>query len=438
MKKIMSFLEKYFVPIAAKFGSQRHLVAIRDGFAMIMPLILAGAFAVLINSLPVPAYQNFMVGLFGKSWTNFGGNLWNGTFAVMSIILVVSISYNLALSYDSNGIGAGLVSFASLLMLYTPSAKDWAIPYAFLGAQGLFVSIIVALISTELFVRLLGNPKLIIKMPEGVPPAVAKSFAALFPSLIVLSLWALFKTITVALGLPDIHQAIFKAIQAPLTGLADTLGSAIAVAFLVHFLWFFGLHGTNILGPVLNAVYLPAINDNIAALKAGKMIPHIVTMPFFDAFIYLGGAGTTIGLIIAIYLASRRKKKRTELQNIANLAIAPGIFNINEPMIFGMPLVLNPVFFIPFILTPVILTIISYFAIALGIVPRTIAMMPWTTPPIIGGFLVTGSIRGALLALLNLVISIVIYIPFVLVADKIEQKSETNIDGDILAKEKVK
>ncbi|HHV74956.1 PTS sugar transporter subunit IIC [Thermoanaerobacterium sp. R66] len=437
MKKIMSFLEKYFVPIAAKFGSERHLVAIRDGFAMIMPLILAGAFAVLINNLPIQAYQNFMVGIFGKSWTTFGGNLWNGTFAVMSIILVVSISYNLALSYESNGIGAGLVSFASLLMLYTPSAKDWAIPYAFLGAQGLFVSIIVALISTEIFVRLLGNPKLVIKMPEGVPPAVAKSFAALLPSLIVLSIWALFKSITVALGLTDIHQAIFNAIQAPLTGLADTLGSAIVVAFLIHFLWFFGLHGTNILGPILNAVYLPAINDNIAALKAGKAIPHIVTMPFFDAFVHLGGAGTTIGLIIAIYIASRRKKKRNEMQNIANLAIAPGIFNINEPMIFGMPLVLNPIFFIPFILTPIILTIISYFAISLGIVPRTIAMMPWTTPPIIGGFLVTGSIRGAILALVNLIISVVIYLPFVLAAEKIEEKSNKT-NEEALVEEKVR
>ena len=437
MKKIMDFLEKYFVPVAARFGSERHLVAIRDGFAMIMPLILAGAFAVLINNLPIQAYQNFMVEIFGKSWTTFGGNLWNGTFAVMSIIVVVSISYNLALSYESNGIGAGLVSFASLLMLYTPSAKDWAIPYAFLGAQGLFVSIIVALISTEIFVRLLGNPKLVIKMPEGVPPAVAKSFAALLPSLIVLSIWALLKSITVALGLTDIHQAIFNAIQAPLVGLADTLGSAIVVAFLIHFLWFFGLHGTNILAPILNAVYLPAINDNIAAFKAGEAIPHIVTTPFFDAFVHLGGAGTTIGLIIAIYIASRRKKKRSEMQDVANLSIAPGIFNINEPMIFGIPLVLNPIFFIPFILIPVVLTIISYFAISIGLVPRTIAMMPWTTPPIIGGFLVTGSIRGALLALVNLIISVVIYLPFVLVAEKIEEKND-RVNKEALAEEKIR
>lgn len=426
VKKAMEFLEKYFIPVAARFGSQRHLVAIRDGFAMIMPLILAGALAVLINNLPIQAYQNLMTGIFGESWKSFGGNLWTGTFAVMSIIIVVSISYNLALSYGSNGIAAGLVSFASLLMLYTPSSKDWAIPFAFLGAQGLFVAIIVALITTEIFVRLLGNPKLVIKMPEGVPPAVAKSFAALLPSLIVLSIWALFKSITVAIGLTDIHEAIFTAIQKPLMGLADTLGSAIVVAFMIHFLWFFGLHGANIMGPILNAVYIPAINDNIAAFQAGAPIPHIVTMPFFDAFVHMGGAGTTLGLILAIYIASKRK----EMRSMANLGIAPALFNINEPMIFGMPLVLNPVFFIPFVFTPVILTIISYFAIASGLVPRTIAMMPWTTPPVIGGFLVTGSIRGALLALFNLIVSIIIYLPFVLVAERIENRREKKVEKE--------
>jgi len=163
-----------------------------------------------------------MKGIFGDQWTSFGGNLWNGTFAVMSLLVVVTISYNLARSYNSNGLAAAIVSFTSLLMLYTGSAKDWAIPFGFLGAQGLFVSIFVAFVATELFVRLLGNKKLIIKMPEGVPPAVAKSFAALFPSMIVLFIFGFFKIFLTAVGVPDIHQAIFTPIQAPLTGVADS------------------------------------------------------------------------------------------------------------------------------------------------------------------------------------------------------------------------
>ncbi|WP_223191839.1 PTS sugar transporter subunit IIC [Propionispora hippei] len=420
MGPIIAFLEKYFVPVAGRIGSQRHLVAIRDGFVAIMPLIMVGAMAVLLNSFPIEFYQKAMVSIFGEGWKSFGVNLWNGTFAIMSLLVTFSTSYNLAKSYQADGLAAGLVSFGSLLMLYTASEKDWALPFGFLGAQGLFVALFVALVATEVFVRLAGNSKLIIKMPEGVPPAVAKSFASLIPAVIVLTLFCLFKVLTVAVGIPNIHDAIFKAIQAPIAGLADHIGSAMLVAFLVHILWFFGLHGTNILGPLLNAVYLPAINDNVAAFQAGLPIPHIVTMPFFDAFVWMGGAGCTIGLVAAVFIAGKRKSNR----NIAQLSAGPVAFNINEPMMFGMPIVLNPIYLIPFVLTPIILTITTYVAISSGIVPRTVAMVPWTTPPVIGGFLVTGSIMGALLSLINLAIAVVLYIPFVILGERHEAKAE--------------
>jgi PTS system cellobiose-specific IIC component len=428
MKKVMEFMEKYFVPVAAKIGSQRHLAAIRDGFVTITPLIIAGAMAVLINNLPFKPYQNLMKGIFGEQWTSFGGNVWNGTFAVMSLLIIFTISYNLARSYNSNGIAAAVVSFASLMMLYAGSAKDWAIPYAFLGAQGLFVSIFVALIATELFVRLLGNPKLLIKMPQGVPPAVSRSFAALFPSMIVLAAFGLFKCIlTWILKVPDPHQWIFATIQAPLTGLADSLGSALLVVFLIHILWFFGLHGANIILPISTVFYTATINANIEAFKSSAAIPHIVTTPFFDNFIFLGGSGTSICLLIAIYLATKDKQMRS----IANLGIAPALFNINEPVLFGLPIVLNPIFGIPFILTPMVLTIIDYIIFKIGIVPKTIALATWTIPPVIGGFITTGSVMGALLVILNLVIGTIIYIPFVKMAEryqneiKIEESRET-------------
>lgn len=420
MGTVIEFLEKYFVPFAGRVGSQRHLVAVRDGFVAIMPLVLVGALAVLINSFPIPAYQDVMNSIFGKSWKSFGANLWTGTFAIMALIVVFSTSFSLARSYNADGLAAALVSFGSLIMLYSGSEKDWAIPFGFLGAQGLFVALFVALIATEIFVKLMGNPKLLIKMPDGVPPAVAKSFAALIPSMVVLTLFGVLKCITNTLDIPNIHQAIFNAIQAPISGLADHLGSAVLVAFLVHILWFFGLHGTNILGPLLNTVYLPAINDNIAALQAGTAIPHIVTMPFFDAFVWMGGAGTTVSLLGALFIAGKRKNN----QSIAKLAAGPALFNINEPMMFGLPIVLNPLYLIPFVLTPIVLTIVTYMAIASGLVPKTIAMMPWTTPPVIGGFLVTGSLMGALLALVNLVIGVVLYIPFIILGERHENKSD--------------
>lgn len=418
MRGIISFLEKYFVPVAGRIGSQRHLVAIRDGFVAIMPLIVAGSMAVLINNLPIDAYQNFMTSILGDSWKSFGGNVWMGSFAIFSLLVSFTIGYNLSKSYDSDPVSGGIISIASLLTIMTPAAEAWAIPYGWIGAQGLFVAIIVAIISVELFVRLRRNPKLVIKMPENVPPAVAKSFASLFPLMIVISIFSLIKIATVAVGIDNIHEAVFTAFQSPLAGIANTMGSAIFIVFLNQLLWFFGLHGSNILEPVMQTLYLPAIEANMAAFQAGLEVPHIVTKQFFDAFVHMGGSGTTIALIIAIFIASRRK----HLKSLANLSLGPGLFNINETVIFGMPIVLNPVFIIPFVLGPVILTIVSYLAVSWGMVPKTIALIPWTTPPILGGYLATGSWRGSVLQIVNLAIATFAYIPFIFMAEKLEEE----------------
>jgi PTS system cellobiose-specific IIC component len=420
MKKLIQFMDKYFVPVAGKFGSQRHLVAIRDGFVAIMPLILVGSFAVLINNFPWNGFQNAMNGIFGESWKNFGGNLWTGSFAIMSLLVAFTIAYNLARSYNSNGLYAGIISFGSLIMLYNPSSKDWALPFGFLGAQGLFVAIFVALISTEIFVRLLANRKLVIKMPESVPPAVSRSFAALIPAAITLVIFSLLRIVLVDLNVPDLHQAIFTLIQQPLMGLADSLGAALIIVFLVHLLWFFGLHGGNIILPITSAIFLPLMDANIAAFQAGQPIPNVITSGFFDSFVYMGGAGTTICLLIALFIAA----KRQENKSLAKLGIGPGLFNINEPVLFGMPIVLNPIYVIPFVLTPMVITIISYAAIVLGIVPRIISVPTWTIPPILNGFLATGSIMGALLNLVCLAVGVIIYLPFVFIAENYQAKQE--------------
>lgn len=429
MKKIIEFMEKYFVPVAGKIGAQRHLVAIRDGFVAIMPLLLVGSLAVLINNFPIPGWGDFMKGIFGEGWTTFGGTLWNGSFAIMSLLIVFTVSYSLSKSYEQDGIAAGMVSFGSLLMLYAGSAKDWALPYGFLGAQGLFVSLFVALIATEVFVKLMGNKKLIIKMPAEVPPAVARSFAALIPSFAVLILFGIIKILLNMAGVPDIHQAIFLLIQQPLQGMASSLGSAILIVFIVHLLWFFGLHGTNILLPITSALFIPLMDANIKAFQAGSAAPNIVTSSFFDAFVYMGGAGTSVCLLLAILIVGRRKENRLK----AKLGVGPGFFNINEPVLFGMPIVLNPIYVIPFVLTPVVLTITTYLAMASHIVPKTIAMTHWTMPPIISGFLATGSVMGILLAIVNIAIGVIIYMPFVMASERQANKAEIDNKAAIKA-----
>lgn len=414
MKALMNFLEKYFVPVAARVGAQRHLVAIRDGFVAIMPLMIVGSLAVLVNNLPIPVFQHFMTAHF-STWKSLGGYIWTGTYAVMAVAVTFSISYNLARSRDKDGLAAALLAFVSIIVISQPTA-DGGLPLGWLGSQGLFIDIVVALVVTELFCWLMGNPKLVIKMPEGVPPSVAKSFASLFPGIIIVVIFGIVKFLTVAIGVPDVYQWVFHVIQAPLMGLSNTLPAAILMVFLISLLWFFGLHGANIMLPIMTSLYLPALMSN---MQAGVHAHYIFTTSFFDAFVNMGGSGTSLALLVAIFIAS----KSAHYRDLAKMAFAPGIFNINEPVMFGLPVVLNPMLFIPFILVPVVLVIISWAATAIGLVPHTMILMPWTTPPIIGGMLVTQSIRGGILALFNFCVAVAIYLPFIKLGESAKAKA---------------
>lgn len=416
MKKFMDFMEKYFIPIAAKIGSQRHLVAIRDGFVGIMPLILTGSFAILFNNIPIEGYVPFMEKTFGVDWKFVQNSIWDGSFAVISMLVVFTTAYSLARSYDKDPIACATVCYAALIMLFTGSETDWAIPFAFQGANGLMVSLAVALLVGTLFCKLLGNPKLLIKMPEGVPPAVAKSFAALFPSMIVLVIVGVLEAIIVwVLKIPNLHLFIFEAIQKPFSAIfSANLAPLLILIFFQQLLWFFGLHGSNILAPIINAILLPLTTANVTAFGAGQIPENIINSQFLDSFVNLGGSGATLCLIIAIYLVSKNKANKI----IANLSVMPGLFNINEPVLFGMPIVLNAIYIIPFILVPLVSATVAFYATKLEIVPVIGTLAPWTAPPIVGAFVSTASPMGALVALVNVVIGIAIYIPFVIVADR--------------------
>lgn len=418
MKGLMNWFEEYFVPFAAKIGGQKHLVAIRDGFIAIMPLIIAGSFAVLINVLPFDLWTKFLDTTFGGYIRSTNGNIWTGSFMIMSYLVAFTIPYAFAKNNGSNELATGILGFATFIILMPGMEEGWGLPNGWAGTNSLFVAIFNGLFVAELFTRLFGNKKLLIKLPDGVPPAVARSFAALLPSIITITAVSVIKLIWVeAFNIPNIMEFVMNTIQAPLIGMANTLPAAIAVAFFNHFLWFFGLHGSNILEPLMQSLYLPALEANAAGTGS-----FIVTKPFFDAFVYMGGSGTTIALLAAIFFASKRRK---DLRDIAKLGVGPGFFNINEPVIFGLPIVLSPIFFIPFILTPVLLTIVAYIFTAVGLVPLTTVMVPWTTPPVIGGFLATGgSFWGGALSVLNLVIAFFAYLPFVLIAEKIDSKKE--------------
>lgn len=415
------FLEEKFVPVAARVGNQRHLVAIRDGFITIMPLTIVGSLAVLVNNLPIKFYQNALDAIWKhETWTQWGGNIWNSTFGILSLLLAFSIAYNLAKSYDKDGLSAGVISLSSYLTFGT--FGEGGLTGLTTGTGGIFIAIIIALLSTEVFCKLTGNPKLLIKMPNGVPPAVSKSFAALLPAIITIGLFALVRTIISAgFDIPDIVGSFYSAIQEPFMGLTNTWVAALLLAFIPTFLWTLGVHGANIIEPFMQTINLPAIEENVKAISAGEVAPYIVNKPFFDAFINMGGSGTTIALIIAIFIFARKNK---QYNTVGKLSAAPGLFNINEPLLFGLPIVLNPVLFVPFILTPMVNVTIAFFATKWGFVPAATVSPPWTTPPIINGFLATQSWQGAALSIVLIVVAVCIYLPFISMANRMAKQNE--------------
>jgi len=444
MSKNNSSIMDKFIMAAAKIGQQRHLGAIRDGFVTLMPLMIVGSIVTLINNFPISTGSSggkqFLKEILAEnkfmSWlTDLNGNVWWGTFGMLSILAVVTIAYYLAKSYDSDSLSAAIISLASFMCAVPQmaifaledgtEAAGWGfINYNYVNASGLFVAIAIALISTEIFVRLSKSGKLVIKMPEGVPPAVSRSFAALLPGMLTV-LAVTFVTVMIGkIASQNIFDLITETIMNPLTKSSGSLAFGLIIVFLTHLLWAFGIHGPNIFEGILQPLNVNAIATNTELLAAGATTGFVIfNKSFLDAFVYMGGSGVGLGLIIAILLVGKSKQNRM----VARLGAAPALFNINEPVLFGLPIVLNPIFVVPFVLGPIICLIIAYGATAIGFLPVARAVIPWTTPPILSGLFVTGfAWQGPVIQVINLALSILIYIPFVKIADKAEMKKEGN------------
>lgn len=446
MSKGRGFIDKFSM-IAGKIGQQRHLGAIRDGFVTLMPLMIVGSVVTLINNFPIgngdnPDRQFLKQILAGNDWlkwiTDLNGNVWWGTFGMLSILAVVTIAYYLAKSYDADRLSAAIVALASFLsavpqMAFVAledgtEAAGWGfINYKYVNATGLFVGIAIALIATELFVKLSKTKKLTIKMPQGVPPAVSRSFAALLPGVLTVLAVTFITVIINQLADKNVFDLITDTIMNPLTKSSGTLSFGLVIVFLTHLLWAFGIHGPNIFEGVLQPLNAIAIENNIALIAAGETNGLMIfSKSFLDAFVYMGGSGVGLGLVTAILLTSKSKQNRM----VARLGSAPSFFNINEPVLFGLPIVLNPIFAIPFMLAPILCLIVAYTATAIGFLPVVRAVIPWTTPPILSGLFATGfAWQGPVIQVINLALSILVYIPFVKLADRIEVKKEERKQG---------
>lgn len=282
MEKFMSFMDKYIVPVAAKIGAQRHLVAVRDAFIVMIPITMVGALGTLINNLPLEVYKNLMASIFGENWTTFGGDLWWGAIGTMAVFLVIGVAYFLAKSYESDGLQSGLIALSIFFIMApqigkivpeggTTVVEGWGmIQQTYLGTAALFSSILIGLLSTEIFVRLSKVKKLTIKMPDGVPPAVSRSFAKLIPGMLTIMIFTVIgifiKMLSNGSFLTDILNTY---LGAPLSNVADSLGSTMLIAFIIHILWTVGLHGANIALPFTETILMKLGGENAALAQAG-------------------------------------------------------------------------------------------------------------------------------------------------------------------------
>ncbi|KRK71769.1 PTS sugar transporter subunit IIC [Lacticaseibacillus nasuensis] len=454
MNTLIKWLEKTVVPVAAKIGSIRWLVALRDAFITTMPATMAGSIAVLLNALlrDIPTQAG---------WTGFvsamqpiigvNGQVWTATLAVYGLIFAFTWGYNLAKQYAVDPLAGGIVTLGAFLMGLSQSAaatltlgnalggkaaaeltkagaviadktvtiNAWG--YFNFGAQfgsgGLFTAMILGAIAATVYIWFM-KKKITIKMPDSVPAAVANAFTAIIPALVGLYVVGILTYAWTQVFNGEVFiDWVNKTIQGPLLHLSQGYGAVLLLTLLVQLFWFFGIHGTNVLGPVLDSIWLTAQLDNINRFQQGEAVQYLWTRSAFDMYAWIGGAGSTLLLLIAIFIFSKRADERA----VAKLAIAPGIFQINEPVMFGLPIVLSPIYFIPFILAPVVMVTIAYWVIQFGWVSPIKVQTVWVMPPFINSFLATGfDWRAPVLQLVNMVVGFFIWAPFVIAANKIQ------------------
>lgn len=458
MDAFTKWLEKYLLPVATKIGSQKHLVALRDAFIGTIPATMAGSVAVMLNAILRDLPPQFIDGYDGSTIPVISqiiavnGYVWNGTLAIAGLIFVFSWGYNIARAYNVNELAGGIVSTAASIagirfsfsgtvegLALDPAtietlgeagwgatadsitANGWGwLPLSSLDGNFYFTAMIVGFVSTMIYVKLMQRD-LTIKLPDSVPPAVSKAFASIIPATVALYVVGIFYFVFAQI-VPDFtfQEWLQETVALPLLGLSQGFGAIAITALFVQLFWFFGIHGPNVLAPVLEGVFGVAQLENVNLFQEGGAAlvleeGYTWVRGSFDAYAWFGGSGGTLVLILAILMFSKREDYKT----VAKLSMGPGIFNINEPILFGMPVVLNAIMFIPFVIAPVVSVAIGYFATLAGLVNPVSQQVAWVTPPFILSFLATGADwRAPIVTLVAMAASFAIWVPFIISANK--------------------
>ena len=451
--------------VGAWCGQNKYLNAIKNGFQNFMPATISGAVGVLWTNVLV----NSSTGL-GAIWKPIMAlEVLNPIFAAMqyatisciTIGVTMLVASEIAEANGETGAYPAVLGFI-LWMMVTPTsfaAKDLGASFIdkagkshgytlgdfinvtgeaakhkitadsftysgilsnYTAATGLFTGLIVAIVGMEIYNMFRKNDSLKIKMPEQVPPGVARAFEVLIPTcLTCIVIGAVGLVCQLATG-SELNAFIFNMVQKPLQSLIGNNIFAVAILYvIISLFWCVGIHGNNMVAAVKEPIFRPLLYANTAAYTAHHEIPYVMNLTMIQMFAEFGGSGVTIGLVIAILIFSKREDNRT----IAGISIVPGLFNINETMTFGIPLVLNPILDIPFILAPVATIVIGYILVSSGFCPKIVLEVPWTMPPVLFGFVATGGKpMGAVAQLIVLAVSVVVYIPFLIAYEKFQAK----------------
>lgn len=437
MNNLTGLIEKYFVPMAGKLSKNKFLKAISNGFSVLLPITMIGAIFTLLSNLQIAPYQSLVKAVHLKEIFGFAPKVTTDMLAVYAVFL---IGKALAEQYDfddnvSTIVGAlSLFSFLVLIPLGVSGKAEksqeivsiaGAMSTTYLGAAGLFTAMIVGLLVPFIY-QIFIKHNIVLKMPEQVPPTIAKSFSALIPAFSIAFFFGLIRFLFSLTSFGDANSFVYTMLKAPLANLGASPATFILFVLVCSLMWFFGLHGGMIVMPFINVLYTAAGLENLEAYANGVAGPNLITNASWIIFASIGGAGGTLGLCILMAFIAKSSRYKT----LGKLALPAGVCGINEPITFGLPMVLNTIMVIPLIITPIITFLISYFMIKIGIIPPLNGTtIPLGTPVVFAG-LVAGRWKTAVLQIVLIAIQILIYLPFFKVLDK-QAVLEENLPKDL-------
>ncbi len=394
--------------------------AISNGLIMTIPLTIVGGISLVLASPPYDPklmhatnfFMKFMDGWYNWAVRNNSQIMvpYNMTMGIMAVFVAFSIAFFMAKEYQSkypdlDPLSSAIISTVAFFTIAGVLDKSGGIDMTYLGVKGFFTAMLVGIASVEIN-RVLLKHNIRIVMPDGVPPAVSATFSALIPMIVNVFLFHLINMGVVSAFGSTLPQAIMNGLTPVLKG-TDSIWFVIPVMLVCHLCWLVGIHGGSITGSLTTLVYTSNLVANANAHAAGKPLPYVMTGPLSVYIVVMGGAGATLGLALMMLFS-----KAKQLKTIGRIGILPCLFGINEPIIFGTPLILNPLLAIPFVITPIVNTLLGFYATAFGLVDRAFINVPWTCPPFIGLPLATMDMRAIILVFVVLAVDIVIYYPF--------------------------